>query len=95
MAHHIRTIWSNCSTSVQNEFVEFIDRFYPRIKLMFYPDLLRRGQKTKDAKPCGSLTAEVEVEISGRGSSRKHIRQSNRVCFRLFVNIYVLKTYSI
>ena len=38
--------------------------------------------------------AEVEVEISGKGSSRKHSRQSNQVCFQLFVNIYVLKTYS-
>ena len=42
----------------------------------------------------GSFTAEVQVEISGRGFSWKHIRQSNRVCFCLFVNIYVLKTYS-
>ena len=43
----------------------------------------------------GSFTAEVEVEISGRGSFRKHLRQWNWVCFQLFVNIYILKTYLI
>ena len=43
----------------------------------------------------GSFIADVEVEISGRGSSGKHMRQSNWECFWLFVNIYILKTYLI
>ena len=73
----------------------FLLKYYLNLEGRMSQSLITGNFHCKNTLFCQSFTAEVEVEISGRGSSLKHIRQSNWVCFRLFVNLYILKTNSI